>query len=425
MRTAPIFSREALVLAIQAYDKIGKSCLNVLAIFTASLSGLGFVEGFDDPTLSTYLIGLAFGFAVYAIARGFWEGAWLLPEFVHKNLFGVFFVTAFLGFASFGVVSYIGNQKVVAGGVSLNLAEEDRADRLTNAGREIIGWLGTLGPVAAELAEREDQANRTAEAEADGGGPSGSRGKGPVYFSFIASGGVYGSAHDILRDGMAQADKTVAEITAKLAEMRTIRADGELGRGARRAKLKTIEADILALMRTALAVNPPGLIEAAAQTIAGGVQTPSNARGASIARIEEISADMAGYSQVLTTKAKRIAADEPGLPEQKNQSQEEHLLANALRMPGLSLAAALFDACGWIIIFFRYAAYQSLRARDEDEDALAYDIYVTPRDFQRVLAMSERAQDAKAKLLEPPEPKTKPRGRPRGSKNRKSSGEGL
>ncbi len=423
MRNAPIFSREALIFAILAYDKIGKSSLSVLAIFTATLSGLGFVEGFDDPTPSTYLIGLAFGFAVYAIARGFWEGAWLLPEFIHRNLFGVFFLTAFLGFASFGVVSYIGNQKVVAGGVSLNLADDDRANELGNTGREIVGWLGALGPVAAEVQEREDQAIRTAVAEANGGGPSGKGGKGPVYHSFIASGGKYGSAHDILTGGVAQANKIASAITAKLAEMRAIRADSKLGRGERRAKLKTTEADILALMRKALAVNPPGLIEAAAQTIAGGVQTPSNARGASIARIAEISADMAGYAQILMAKAKRIAADEPELPKQKSQSQEEHLLANALRMPGLSLAAALFDACGWIIIFFRYAAYKSLRARDDEEDANKYDIYVTPRDFQRVLEMSEQAKEARNQLLEPPKPKGKPRGRPRGSKNRKSGGD--
>lgn len=418
MRKAPIFSRDASVSAILLYDDIGLSCLAVLSIITATLSGLGFVAGFDDPTPSTYLIGVAFGFGVWVIARGFWHGAWLLPEIIHKNLLAIYCVTAFLGFGTYGAVSYIGNQKVVAGGVSQDLAEEDRIDGLTNDSQDLIAFLGGLAAIASELAEREDQAMRTADAEAGGGGPSGARGEGPVYFSLIASAGAFKSAKELIEDGAMRADAVGQDLATMLAAMRDLRADPELGRGERRARLKTAEGEILAAMRRGLAVNPHGLIEAAAQLIAVGVQVPSNARGASITRIAEISADMAAYAEVLKAKAERLAVEEPELPEQSSQSQEEHLIANALRMPGLSLAAALFDACGWIIILFRYAAYRSLRARDEEENEKQYDAFVTVRDFKRIEDMTLRARMAQTRLLEAPEDAPRPPGRPRGSKNR-------
>lgn len=417
MRTKPpIFSRESLIQAIARYDEIGLTVLATLAISTGVMSGLGFVAQFDDPSVSTYFAGGVFGFGVWLIAYGFWHGAWLLPEYVERRLLPVYVVVAVLGFSAFGVVSYTGNQRFVAGEVSEGLADDDKINRLANAAQAIVSFAGLVGPVEAELNERANQAARFAEAEASGSGPTGIGGKGPVYFGFTASAAAYADARNLLAGRVTKLEQLRNALNGKIAGLRSAKADANLSNAERRKTLKTIEGEALALMREALALDPAGSVAAAAAIVGKGVPTPSLRSSSSAAKIAEINAGMAAFADNLMRQAEAMKDKAPDLPELTSQSQEEHLLANALRMPGLSLAALLFDACGWVIIGFRFAAYRSLRVRDERDDALDYDVYVTARDFRRVEDMTKRAKETQEKMLPPP----KPRGRPRGSKNKTS-----
>lgn len=381
--SAPMRSRAALVNAIQRLEEVGSNALTVLGLITGTMSGLGFVAGYDEPTLATYLAGLLFGIGVYLIARIFWLGAWILPEITNKSALTVYAVVAVLGFAAFVGVSYVGNQKFVAGSLSEQLAEDDRTDELANHAQEIGAFVARMAGARDDILKREEAADAAATTEAGGNGPTGSRGTGPVYRSFLAAAGKYRAARELLDAKLEAASALNARLASALEAMRAVREEEELGKAARKRRIKTLEGQAISAMRELLTLDPAGTLAAAASIVAGGVPEQSGAGASSRARIEEIAADMRLYAERLAAQAAEIGARIPELPAQHTNSQAEHLLTNAWRMPGLSLAALLFDAAGWVLVGFRAAAYQALRARDEAERTTGYDDYIMGHELDR------------------------------------------
>lgn len=400
MYDPPIFSEASNLRAIRAYDRVGRGSLMALGLISGGMSGLGFVYQFDAPTLETYLAGAVFALAVFLIARIFWNGAWFLPEFVRGNLIFPFVVVASLGFGAFATVSYFGNQRFVAAAVSENLAQSGQIDALANAGRDAVAHVRSLDVVLAGIEARGRQAGQAALTEQSGTGPSGQDGTGPVYRSFIAAQLQYRMAATLVSGKLAALEPLAAKLPPLLDEMRHVQADSALTPAERRVLLKSRASQAGAVIADILALDPAGAVRQAAGLVAAGVPDQSGARADSQARIAEIRAEMRIYATSLMASAATIDAARPEPPVSHSLSQEEHLMANILRLPGLSMAALLFDACGWIVIGFRLVAYQALRHRYDAEDADMFDQHLTRRELVRIETMARHLATTQKNLAE-------------------------
>lgn len=393
------------------FDSVAQPGLAGLAIISAGTAVIGFASQFDNPDLGIYLRCAAIGFALWLIARTFWAGAWMLPAFETKQPLLIYAgVTAF-GFLMFATVSVLGSLSATGGDISRGLTQKQTTNQLENTGQQFVLYIGEIAVPQASLLDRGEQAFAFERAEVAGEGPTGVSGVGSVARSFGASGRAYAQAAELLGTTLTRAEGHVANLESAISEARAVQIDGAPSPSERDAQLKTLSGRAISEMRALLALDPARSIRAAATKIAQGVPPQSRANAQSQARITEISASMQAFARVLEGEANRIAALTPDLPEQTSLSPAERLIQTMWRMPGLTMAAILLDACGFVAIGFRIAIYRALKAKITEENARPVPAYVTLEDFWRVEEFVKRAEEAK-KSVEGSRGTAK-RGRPR------------
>lgn len=380
------------------FDSIAKPSLEGLAIISSATAVIGFAGQFDDPDLGVYLRCAALGFALWLIARTFWAGAWLLPALEAKRSIIVYVLVAVLGFSMFGSVSVIGSLSATGSEISEGLTENANIDQLDNASQDFAFYVGELTVVGGALEAQAAQAQRSQGAEVSGNGPTGVPGVGSVSNSFGEAARIYGQAALSLIQTLNKAQSHIAKIDAALTNMRVVQSDTQLSRADKAARLKDLSRSAIGEMRGLLSLDPARSIKAAANSIAAGVATRSNTNPRSAARIAEISVSMRTFAAGLVIEADRIASLVPDLPEQMTLSPAEKLLATMWRMPGLTLAALLMDACGWIAIGFRMSVYLALKAKIAEETARPVPNFVTLEEFWRVEEFVARAAEAKKRV---------------------------
>jgi len=399
MQQPPLFSRDADLETIRHLDRFGLILLSAMAIVTAILSGVGFINQFPNAGLFEFTLAVLFGFSVWLIAKMFWMGAWILPQFMlGGSLLAAYIIVAVIGFLAFGTVSYFGNQRAIAGGVSQSLSQEARIDELENSAAEALVYAESLRAIEAKLSAQAAQSQATADAELSGNGPTGVGGTGPVHRSFLAAAGRYREATRLVSSKLADSERLASSITDLLSAMRSAREDSSLVPSELSAELKALSGQIIAAINQIRSLDVSGTARSAAQIIAQGVPNQSGAPASSQARISEIRSEMASFARSLEAEADSLAGSVPDAPRAYSLSQEEHLIDNFLRMPGLSMAALFFDFCGWVVIGFRFVAYRALRRRDEDAHAYQYDAYLTCADLNRVATMAQHVSETRRML---------------------------
>lgn len=407
MRHNPIFSRAADVDAVERLDRLGGIHLFVMSIVTAIFSGVGFLSQFSTPTLENFALALVFGFSVWLIVSIFWTGAWILPQFnLGASLGAVYFVTAVFGFFAVAVISYFGNQRAIAGDVSLAISHETRADERANEVGAAADYIGLLKPILADLAAQEAQARSSAAAELAGNGPTGVGGSGPMHRSLVASTSRFGEAKGLVSSTLAEGEQLLFDADALLTELRSAAQDDAQSGAQRETTLKVIDGRIVNTINQMRSLDVSGTVRAASQIIARGIPHQTGAIASSQARIAELRNAMAAYGRELASQADRLSEARPDAPRAFSLSQEEHLMANFLRMPGLSMAALFFDFVGWVVIGFRYVGYHALRRRDAIEYSTRYNSYMTLEDLMRVRAMAAHVEETRRELeslTHPPE----------------------
>ncbi len=200
------------------------------------------------------------------------------------------------------------------------------------------------------------------------------------------------------RCGCPTCTRVASSITDLLRDMRAARENTSLSPSELSAELKAISGQIIAAVNQIRALDVLGTARSSAQIIAQGVPNQSGAPATSQARISEIRAEMVSFARSLEAEADSLAGSVPDAPRAYSLSQEEHLIDNFLRMPGLSMAALFFDLCGWVVIGFRFVAYRALRRRDEEAHAHQYDAYLTRADLNRVAAMAQHVSETRRVL---------------------------
>lgn len=418
-QTPPFWTSLWLLQLISSYDSIAKPSLSGLAILSAGTAVVGYASQFDNPDLAIYLRCAALGFALWLIARTFWAGAWLLPALETKSPLRIYAVIAVLGFCGFAIPSILGSLSANGGGISQSVTQQENIDRFDNSGQEFALYTGEMSVVQAGLKDRKEQALAQQQAEIDGRGPTGVAGAGSVSNSFGSAAQRYGQAADLLGTTLSKAQAHVDRLNATIAEMRSLRIDGDLTASEKATRLKTLSSKATAEMRALLSLDPARSIRTVAAKLAEGVPPQSRANAASQARIAEISDGMQAYAAQLLVEADRIAVIAPSLPLQVTLSPAQQLLQNIWRMPGLTMAAVLMDLCGWIAVGFRVVIYQALKAKQAEENDRPVPGFVSLEDFWRVEEFVARAEEAKARIeAARPAPK---RGRPRLSGKPRSS----
>lgn len=399
MQQSPLFSREADIETIRHLDRAGLILLSSMAIVTAILSGVGFVNQFPNAGLFEFSMAVLFGFSVWLIAKMFWMGAWILPQFMlGGSLLTAYIVVAAIGFLAFGTVSYFGNQRAIAGAVSQSLSQEARIDELENSASAALAYAQSLRAIEAKLSAQAAQSQAAAKAELSGNGPTGVGGSGPVHRSFLAATNRYREASELVSGKLADAERLASLIGELLKDMRAGRVDTTLGPSELSAELKALSGQTIAAINQIRSLDVAGTARSAAQIIAQGIPSQSGASASSQARIAEIRSEMAAFARSLEADADSLAGSVPDAPRAYSLSQEEHLIDNFLRMPGLSMAALFFDFCGWVVIGFRFVAYRALRRRDEDAHAYQYDAYLTCADLNRVAMMAQHVSETRRML---------------------------
>ncbi len=399
MQQSPLFSRDADLETIRHLDRTGLILLSAMALVTAILSGVGFVSQFPNPSLLDFCMAILFGFSVWLVARMFWAGAWILPQF---NLGGkelsAYVLVAVIGFGAFATISYFGNQRAIAGGVSKSLSEDARTDELENSAGAALAYAAGFNQIASSISAQAAQSQAAADAELSGNGPTGIGGSGPVHRSFLFATNRYREATALVSSKIAEADELSASITDVLGEMRSARQDTELNPPQLTAELKTLSGKVISAINQVRSLDVAGTARNAAQIIAQGVPDQSGAPASAQARIAELRSEMASFARSLEDQAQGLAGTVPDAPRAYSLSQEEHLIENFLRMPGLSMAALFFDFCGWVVIGFRFVAYRALRRRDEEAHACQYDAFLTIADLNRVALMAEHVSETRRTL---------------------------
>ena len=393
------------------FDAMAKPGLAGLAILSSGTAVIGFASQFDAPDLGIYLRCGAIGLALWLIARTFWAGAWLLPALETRQTLLIYTLVAIMGFLMFATISVFGSLSATGGDISRGLTQKQNIDQLDNSGQSFVQYIGEMAVVRAGLSDRATQAFDFERAEIAGDGPTGVGGRGPVSNSFGAAGRSYTQAADLLGETLSRAQQHVTALEAAIAKARAIQIEQTLSPSERDAELKVQSGRAISAMRALLALDPARSIRAAARKIAAGVPPQSRATPSSQQRIEEINAGMRAHASQLEGEADRIATLVPSLPEQTSLSPAERLLQTMWRMPGLTMAALLLDACGWIAIGFRIAIYRALKAKIAEENERPVPSSVTMEDFWRVEEFVDRAEEAKRRLEASSAPRK--RGRPR------------
>ncbi|MBU3036470.1 hypothetical protein [Tritonibacter mobilis] len=229
MQEQPLFSRDADQATIRNLDRFGLILLSAMAVVTAILSGVGFVNQFPNAGLFEFSMAVLFGFSVWLIAKMFWMGAWILPQFIlGGSLLAAYIIVAVIGFLAFGTVSYFGNQRAIAGGVSQSLSQEARIDELENSASGALAYAESLRAIEAKLSAQASQSQAAANAELSGNGPTGVGGSGPVHRSFLAATNRYREATRLVSGKLADAERLASSITEQLSDMRAAREDAGL-----------------------------------------------------------------------------------------------------------------------------------------------------------------------------------------------------
>lgn len=380
------------------YEAVARPSLSGLAIISSATAVLGYASQFDHPDLGVYLRCAALGLALWLIARTFWAGAWALPAMESRNPLLVYAVVAILGFFAFAIPSTLGSLGANGGAISLSVTQQGDIDALDNARQEFALYVGEMRLVLTALEDRADQARELQSDEIAGRGPTGIAGVGSVSNSYGASAGVYDSAAELIGSALSQAEGPSAALDSVLAEMRSFQANPELSASEAAAQLNILSGRAIGEMRALLALDAARAVRAAAASVARGVPPRSQASTSSQARIAEISADMRSYAAELEAEADRIAAMAPALPQQTTRSPAERLIETMWRTPGLTMAAILFDLCGWIAVGFRLALYQALKDKLQEEKGRADWTYVSQEDFERVEDFVRRAKESKKRM---------------------------
>ena len=380
------------------FDSIALPGLTGLAIISSGTAVIGFASQFDAPDLGIYLRCGAIGLALFIISRTFWAGAWVLPSLETKQPLLIYALVAVIGFNMFAIVSVFGSLSATGGDISRGLTQKQDIDQLENTGQTFVFYVSEMGVVQASIEDRSKQAFDLERAEITGQGPTGVPGVGSVSNSFGASGRAYSQAADLLGTTLVKAQGHVDTLSGIIAELRAAQIDAALSPSERDVRLKTLSGRAISEMQALLSLDPARSIRAAAAKIAGGVPTQSRANAQSRARIDEISASMRDFAVGLTAEADRIAALAPDLPQQVSLSPAERLIQTMWRMPGLTMAALLLDACGWIAIGFRIAIYRALKIKIVEENDRQVPSLVTLEDFWRVEEFVARAEEAKRRI---------------------------
>lgn len=380
------------------FDAIAKPGLAGLAIISSGTAVIGFASQFENPDLGIYLRCAAIGFALWLIARTFWAGAWMLPAFETKQPLLIYAGVSTVGFLMFATVSILGSLSATGGDISRGLTQQRTINALENTGQKFVLYIGEMSVTGASVAGQAEQAFAFERDEIAGKGPTGVPKAGPVSRSFDASGRAYEQAAEMLATTLTRAQEHVANLETTIAKARSVQIDATLAANERAAELKVLSGRAISEMWALLALDPARSIRAAATKIAQGVPPQSNAKAQSKARIAEITASMKDFAAVLNREADRIAAMTPDLPIQTTLSPAERLMQTMWRMPGLTMAAILLDACGFIAIAFRLAIYRALRAKLVEENTRKVPDYVTLEDFWRVEEFVARAEEAKRRV---------------------------
>ncbi len=410
--TPPPWTVPWLLQIIAWYESIAKPSLSGLAIISSGTAVLGYASQFDHPDLGVYLRCVALGFALWLIARTFWAGAWTLPALETRNPLLVYALVAFLGFFAFAIPSSLGSLSANGGGISLSVTQQLEIDGLDNRRQDFALYVGEMTLVQAAVADRAAQARSLEADEIAGRGPTGVPGVGSVSNSFGSSSATYRAAANLIAGSLDRAQGHIDALDTILAELRDLQANPDLSAPAKAAQLNVLSGQAIAEMRALLALDPARTIRAAAASIAQGVPPRSQTNPQSRARIAEISAGMRTYAAQLQAEADRIEALAPGLPQQITQSPAERLIETMWRMPGLTMAAILFDLCGWIAVGFRVALYQALKAKQREERDGSGPTYVTLDDIERSDAFEDRLEASRKRREARKSPPK--RGRPKG-----------
>lgn len=409
----PVWSSLWLRLWIAWYESIARPSLSGLAIISAATAVVGYASSYDNPDLAIYLRCAALGLGLWLIARTFWAGAWLLPALETKRPLLVFAFFGAIGFGCFAVPSGLGSLFANGGGVSVSVSQQENVDRIDNARQEFAFYIEALPLVQVGLEDRADQARGFQADEIAGRGPTGIPGVGSVSNSFGASARSYDQAAAILGEAVSRAQTHIDALDSAMAELRAAQVDPDLPGAAKEAQLKLLSGKAIGEMRALLALDPARAIRTAAAKIATGVPRRSDARATSQARIADISGRMRAHAQELTAEADRLEAEAPDLPQQVTLSPAERILETMWRMPGLTMAALLFDLCGWIAVLFRQVLYMALKAKLEEEAREPTPPFVTLGDLERVKSYYRLLREARDAIDETKEPSK--RGRPKGS----------
>ncbi|MEL6201920.1 MAG: hypothetical protein AAFR39_06125 [Pseudomonadota bacterium] len=413
----PFWSSDWLCAIIDYYESIAKPSLSGLAILSSATAVVGFASQFDYQDFATYLRCGALGFALWLIARTFWAGAWTLPALETKNPLLVYAFVAVVGFTAFAVPSTLGSLLANGGGVSVSVTQQENVDRIDNARQDFALYIGELPLAQVGLEDRATQARAFQTDEIAGRGPTGIGGVGSVSNSFGASAAIYDQAADILSAATTRSKIHIQALDTIMGELRAVQIDPQLTGSERDARLKLLSGRAIAEMRALLALDPARALRTAASKIAEGVPQRSDARPSSQARIAEISASMRAHAAQLMAEADRIAALAPDLPQQVTLSPAERILETMWRMPGLTMAALLFDLCGWVAVFFRVALYMALKAKLAEEGRKPGSPFIYLDEMDRAAEFMKHAEETRARMADDkPGPK---RGRPKGSNNAK------
>lgn len=409
--TPPPWTSLWLMQIIALFESIARPSLSGLAIISAGTAVLGYASQFDNPDLGVYLRCVALGFALWLIARTFWAGAWALPALESRKPLLVYTLVGFVGFFAFAIPSSLGSLSANGGGISLSVTQQGDIDALDNIRQDFAAYVGQMTLVQSALADRAEQARILQEDEIAGRGPTGVAGIGSVSNSYGASAVTYAEAAELIGETLSRAQSHVDALDAILAEMRTFQANPDVAGSEAAARLNILSGQAIAEMRALLELDPARTIRAAAASVAQGVPPRSQANAQSQQRIAEISAGMQAHAAQMQAEADRIEALVPDLPQQTTLSPAERLVATMWRTPGLTMAAILFDLCGWIAVGFRLALYQALKAKIREENDRPVPSFVTLEDFWRVEGFVSRTEEARRRVQDAkPGPK---RGRPK------------
>jgi hypothetical protein len=409
----PFWSSPWLITLIAWYDAIAGPSLSGLAIISSATAVVGYASSFDNPDFAVYLRCAALGLGLWLISRTFWAATWLLPALETKRPLLVFALVGTLGFAGFAIPSTLGSLFANGGGVSVSVSQQENVDRIDNARHGFALYIGELPLAQVGLEDRATQARSFQTDEIAGRGPTGIGGAGSVSNSFGASAAIYQQSADILSKAMTRATGHIDALDAIMGELRVAQIDPEITGVEKEAQLKLLSGRAIGEMRALLALDPARALRTAANKIADGVQQRSATRPSSQARIAEISTGMRAHAAQLVAEAERIAALAPDLPQQITLSPAERILDTMWRMPGLTMAALLFDLCGWVAVFFRLALFMALKAKLAEENRKPGSPFIYLDDLDRVaefLKHAEKTRTRKSQTKAAPK-----RGRPKGS----------